>query len=73
VLTVEALRSRDVPVRGVVLNGRGEPPDLAESTNLGALSRLLPGMAIAVVPRFGERNGIALARLAASHLGGLVE
>ncbi len=54
-LTLAALRGRGVSVRGVVLNGGGEPPDLAEATNPEALSRLVPGLAIAAVPREGDR------------------
>ena len=52
-LTVGALRQRNVPVRGVVLNGRGDPPDLAEETNPKALRRLLTGVAVVVSPRVG--------------------
>jgi dethiobiotin synthetase len=48
-LTVEALRRADVPIRGVVLNRRGEVPDLAEQTNPEVLARLLPGLPIVVI------------------------
>ena len=42
-LTVEAVRRRGGRVLGVVLNTlHGDPPDLAERTNLEELSRLLP-------------------------------
>lgn len=50
-LTAQALRARGVPLAGVVLNGRGDPPDLAEQTNPDALARLLPGVALRVMPR----------------------
>jgi dethiobiotin synthetase len=50
-LTAEALRARGVRLRGVVLNGRLEPPPLAERTNPDALRRLLPGVQILSVPR----------------------
>ena len=50
-LTVEALRRRRVGVHAVVLNGRGAPPDLAESTNPDALERLLPGVPLVVLSR----------------------
>jgi len=73
VLTVEALRSRGVAVRGVVLNGRGEPPDLAEETNRAALERLLPGLRVAAVPRYREKSSLAVARMAALGMGGLLQ
>jgi dethiobiotin synthetase len=49
-LTVAALRARGISVCGVVLNGRRDPPDLAESTNPSALSRMLPHDVIIEVP-----------------------
>jgi dethiobiotin synthetase len=60
-LTAEALRSRGVALRGVVLNGRGEPPDLAEQTNPSLLARLLTGVPVVVLPRRegGEALGLA--------------
>jgi len=61
-LTVEALRRRDVPIRGVVLNARGEPPDLAEATNPAALERLLPGLKIVTVPRQAPSTPLGVAR-----------
>jgi dethiobiotin synthetase len=45
-MTVLMLQSRHIPIRGVVLNGRRTAPDLAESTNPGALARMLPGIRI---------------------------
>ena len=44
------LQSRHIAVRGIVLNGRGASPDLAESTNPAALARMLPGLRIVEVP-----------------------
>jgi dethiobiotin synthetase len=49
-MTVMVLRSHQIPIRGIVLNGRGTPPDLAESTNPAALSRMLYGIRIVEVP-----------------------
>lgn len=71
VLTVEALRRRDVPLRGVVLNGRGERPDLAEETNPDALARLLPDVPIVVCPRL-EATGLEAACRLAALVGPLV-
>ena len=56
-LTLEALERREIPVLAVVLNGRGEPPDLAEATNPAALARLAPGVSIVVLPRQLRRSG----------------
>ena len=50
-MTVMMLRSLQIPIRGVVLNGRTETADLAESTNPAALSRMLHGLRIIEVPR----------------------
>lgn len=50
VLTYEALRSRRIPVRGIVLNGVRQPPSVAEQTNPAALRRLLPGVPVLLVP-----------------------
>ena len=49
-LTVMVLRSREIPIRGIVLNGRSDSPDLAESTNPAALSRMLHGVRVVEVP-----------------------
>jgi dethiobiotin synthetase len=62
VLTVEALQQRGVTVRGLVLNGRGDPPDLAEETNPAALERLLPGLPIVVIPRHPTSTPLGVAR-----------
>ena len=67
-LTAEALASRRVPLRAVILNGRGDPPDLAESTNPGALARLLPGVTIVEVPRQAAADSLAVARRAVAAL-----
>src|SRR5688572_5681431 len=50
VMTVMMLRAHQIPVRGIVLNGRNVEPDLAESTNPYALSRMLHGVRIVEVP-----------------------
>lgn len=49
-MTVMMLRSREIPIRGIVLNGRREQADLAESTNPDALARMLHGVRIVEVP-----------------------
>jgi dethiobiotin synthetase len=49
-MTVAMLQARHISIRAVVLNGRHDPPDLAESTNPSALARLIPGLAIMEVP-----------------------
>jgi dethiobiotin synthetase len=49
-MTVMMLRSCQIPIRGVVLNGRSPVPDLAESTNAASLSRMLQGIRIVEVP-----------------------
>lgn len=61
-LTVATLRSRDVPIRGIVLNGWGPAPDLAEATNPAALARLLPGIPVVVIPRHDEADTLQIAR-----------
>ena len=49
-LTALMLQSRHVAVRGIVLNGRGPAPDLAEATNPAALAKMLPGLRIVESP-----------------------
>jgi dethiobiotin synthetase len=72
-LTVEALDRARVPLRGVVLNGRGDPPDLAEATNPGALARLLgPSVPILVMPRVNPRDPPAVSRQLADLLASLL-
>ena len=72
VLTVDALRHRDVPVLGVVLNLASQPPTLAEATNPAALARLLPGLASVVLPRVEGHDALGIARLLAPLLSGLL-
>ena len=50
-MTVMLLRAREVAVRGVVLNGRSASPDLAETTNPAALTRMLSGIRVIETPR----------------------
>ena len=54
-LTVAMLRSRNIPIKGIVLNRRSHPsartsPNLAEATNPAALARMLPGLLILEIP-----------------------
>jgi dethiobiotin synthetase len=49
-LTVMMLRSYQIPIRAIVLNGRSATPDVAESTNPASLSRMLHGVRIVEVP-----------------------
>jgi dethiobiotin synthetase len=49
-LTAAMLQSRNIPIRAVVLNGRKNPPDLAETTNPSVLARMLAGVTIIEVP-----------------------
>lgn len=49
-MTVMMLRSRGIPIRGVVLNGRQPKPDLAEATNPASLARMLHGIRTIEVP-----------------------
>ena len=60
-LTVLMLQSRHIAVRGIVLNGRGPSPDLAETTNPSALARMLPGLRIVEVPHQNVDGLIAAA------------
>jgi dethiobiotin synthetase len=57
-MTVMVLRSREIPIRGIVLNGRRATPDIAESTNPAILSRMLHGIRIVEVPQ--EPSGAAV-------------
>lgn len=57
-MTVLMLQSRHIQVRGLVLNGRGASPDLAESTNPAAVARMLPGLRIVEVPHLGSGDVI---------------
>lgn len=71
-LTVEALAHRGVPLAGLVLNGRTDPPTLAEATNPEALAQLLPGLALVSIPRFPTDDALAAARRAAPYLAPLL-
>ena len=59
VLTVLMLQSRHIAVRGIVLNGRGASPDLAEATNPSALARMLPALRIVESPHQSAGDIIA--------------
>lgn len=67
-LTVQALRARGVSLRGVVLNGRGQPATLAEDTNPAALARLLPGVTLVSVPQHEGGDVLRRAHAAAALL-----
>lgn len=67
-MTVAMVRSRGIRIRGVVLNGRSESPDLAEATNPSALARLVPDVPIVVVPRHTAGN---VARATVPYIVGL--
>jgi len=68
-MTVMMLRSREVAIRGIVLNGRGAPPDLAEETNPAALARMLHGVRIVEIPhRLAEHDAAVLAVAAMERL-----
>lgn len=71
-LTVEVLRARAVSIRGIVLNGRHRPPDLAEATNPAALARLLPGIPVAVIPHHAAAGAIQAARESVSFVAPLL-
>jgi dethiobiotin synthetase len=61
-LSLEALARREVPVLAVLLNGRGDPPDLAEATNPAALAKLAPDVPILVLPRQVTSTPLSVAR-----------
>ena len=50
-MTVMMLRSREIPIRGIVLNRRSATPDIAELTNPAILSRMLHGIRVVEVPQ----------------------
>ena len=60
-MTVMMLRSREIPIRGIVLNGRSPTPDLAESTNPQALARMVPGIRIVEIPHYASGHPFELA------------
>jgi len=68
-LTVDALRSRSIPVRAIVLNRVSAAPDLAEMTNAGVLGRMIPAILIKQVPDFPDED---LVETAAAHLRDLI-
>ena len=73
VMTVTVLQAKDIPIRGVVLNGRRARPDLAESTNPGALARMLPGIRIIEVPhQIGPHVAPAIEPLVGQLLDGTI-
>ena len=72
-LTAEALQARGIGLRGVVLNGRHDPPDLAEQTNPAALTRLLASCRLVVLPRRDRSATLALAREFAPSMTTIVE
>jgi dethiobiotin synthetase len=67
-LTLEAMERREIPVLAVVLNGRGETPDLAEATNPAALARMAPGVSVVVMPRQLTTTPLGVARACAPNL-----
>jgi dethiobiotin synthetase len=60
-LTTDALSVRGVHIRGVVLNGAGTPPTLAEETNPEMLRRLRPGLRVVVVPHHPDSDALLAA------------
>ena len=72
-LTVEALRTRGIPVVAVVLNGAASPPDLAEATNPAALQRLLADVRVMSLPRQPTADPWEVALLLAPLLAVLTE
>jgi dethiobiotin synthetase len=71
-LTVEALRSRRIPVRGIVLNGRSVEVTAAEATNPRAMARILPGIPIVVVPRHPTADALEAAYASVPFVANLV-
>jgi dethiobiotin synthetase len=67
-LTVMVLRSREIPIRGIVLNGRSDLPDLAEATNPASLSRMLHGVRVVEVPHARVGNPVQSAAQIVSRL-----
>lgn len=67
-MTVMMLRSREIPIRGIVLNGRSATPDLAESTNPDALARIVRGIRVVEIPHYAGRNPVELATAVVSRL-----
>lgn len=67
-MTVMVLRSREIPIRGIVLNGRSAAPDIAESTNPAILSRMLRGIRVVEVPHDPSGDAISAASAVVSRL-----
>ena len=67
-MTIMMLRSREIPIRGIVLNGRSSTPDLAESTNPSALARMVHGVRIVEVPHDPSGDPIESAASVVSRL-----
>lgn len=67
-MTIMMLRSREIPIRGIVLNGRSARPDLAESTNPGALSRMVRGIRVVEIPHCAAGNPVELAATVVTRL-----
>ncbi len=70
-MTVALLRARNIPIRAIVLNGRGEHPDLAESTNPSVLSRLLPQEVIIEVPHLPRATAMEVIAAAVPYIKSL--
>jgi dethiobiotin synthetase len=67
-MTVMMLRSHQIPIRGIVLSGRSESPDVAEATNPATLSRMLHGVRIVEVPHDPSQAPIEAAAKIVSRL-----
>jgi dethiobiotin synthetase len=71
-MTVSVLRARRISVRAIVLNGRRQDPDLAESTNPSVLARLLPESVIIEVPHLPCAAAREVVAAAVPYIEGLV-
>jgi dethiobiotin synthetase len=60
-MTTAMLRSRNIPIKAVVLNGGHRPPspDLAERMNRSALARMFPDIPVIEVPQHAHGDPIA--------------
>jgi dethiobiotin synthetase len=72
-LTVEALRTRGIPVTAVILNGASPAGDLAEATNPAALARMLPGVRCLSLPRQDASDPWDVAQRLAPLLASLIK
>lgn len=59
-LTLQALRSRQIPIAGIILNGRSPSPDLAERTNPSALQRWAAADILCSIPLSPRANEFPL-------------